>query len=117
MNAALLIRRFENSGVVFKARDGNLIIDAPSGLLTDEDRITLTGIKTDIVELVERRERRLQAASERGFIATYSQHKGYVSLHDPLTGEWHDFPISSCLPSVVEDAKARSRRRKERRSG
>ncbi|WP_240432622.1 hypothetical protein [Rubrobacter indicoceani] len=110
----LLIRRFENSGVVFGVQDGKLSVDAPSDLLTDEDIATLTASKADIVELVKRRERRLQEASERGFIATYSKVSGYVALHDPLTGEWHDFPASSCLSSVVEEAKARTRRRKER---
>lgn len=116
MNPTLLIRRLENSGVGFEVREGSLIVDAPSGLLTDDDKAALIEGKVGVLKALRSRERKLQAASERGFTATYSKEPGYVALHDPLTGEWHDFPVASCLYSVVEDAKSRSRRRKEGRS-
>ncbi len=116
MNPRLLLRHFENRGVVFTIRGDKLIVGFPSDLLADDDIASLIENKADILEVLKRREEKLQVASERGFIATYSKEPGYVALHDPLTGEWHEFPASSCLPSVVEDAKARSRRRKEGRS-
>lgn len=118
MNPRLLLRDLENRGVVFGFEDGSagLSVDAPAGLLTDDDRTALTESKADIIEALQRRERKLQAASERGFIAIYSKAPGYVALHYPLTGDWHDFPTTSCLPSVVEEAKFRSRTRKEGRS-
>lgn len=110
MNPRLLLIRLENTGVVFAAMDGKLSVDAPFGVLADDDRAALTESKADILEALERRERKLKAASKRGFKATYSKWHGYIALHDPLTGEWHDFPSTSCLPSAVEDAKARARR-------
>lgn len=45
--------------------------------------------KTDkrVGELAERRAER---ASKLGLIARWSYEFGYVSIHDPTTGEWHD---------------------------
>ena len=34
--------------------------------------------------------RKLEAADELGLRAMWSRHFGYVSIHDPTTGEWHD---------------------------
>ncbi len=113
MNPRLLITRLENAGVVFGIQDGGLSVDAPSSVLTDDDRAALIESKADILEILERRGRRLQAASERGFMASYAKESGYIALHDPLTGEWHDFPVASCLPSVVEEVKAKRRREKK----
>jgi hypothetical protein len=115
VNPRLLLIRLENSGVAFSVEDGRLSVDAPRGLLTDDDKAALIESKADVIEVLERRERKLQAARRRGFVAAYSKEPGYIALHDPITGEWHDFPAASCLPSVVEEAKARSRRRKESR--
>jgi hypothetical protein len=33
----------------------------------------------------------------------------WISLHDPTTGEWHDFPTRDCLPSIVEEANGKRR--------
>jgi hypothetical protein len=57
--------------------------------------------------LDERRERRLDEADRRGFVARRSREPGRISLHDPLTGEWHDFPARDCFPSIVAEADAR----------
>src|SRR5215207_5490590 len=35
-------------------------------------------------------ERELEQASELGLIARWSRTFGYVAIHDPTTGEWHD---------------------------
>ena len=37
-------------------------------------------------------ERELEQASELGLIARWSREFGFVSIHDPTTGEWHDLP-------------------------
>jgi hypothetical protein len=36
--------------------------------------------------------RMLERASNLGLIARWSHEFGYVALHDPTTGEWHDLP-------------------------
>jgi hypothetical protein len=49
-----------------------------------------------------------------GLIATWSAQFGYVSMHDPATGEWHDLQTKD----VPEWAVGEARRRKEQyRSG
>jgi hypothetical protein len=37
-------------------------------------------------------ERGAERASKLGLIARWSYEFGYVSLHDPTSGEWHDLP-------------------------
>jgi hypothetical protein len=34
--------------------------------------------------------RELERASELGLVATWSRVFGYISIHDPTTGEWYD---------------------------
>ncbi|MDP9484890.1 MAG: hypothetical protein M3Q49_03685 [Actinomycetota bacterium] len=40
--------------------------------------------------IVRTRERRAQRAGEVGLVARWSKKFGFVSIHDPTTGEWHD---------------------------
>lgn len=40
--------------------------------------------------IVRTRERRARRAGEVGLVARWSKHFGFVSIHDPNTGEWHD---------------------------
>ena len=40
----------------------------------------------------------------------WAREPGYVALHDPTTGEWHEVAVSGCPPWVLEDAKAYRRR-------
>jgi hypothetical protein len=56
--------------------------------------------------LAGRRERRLEEADRRGFVARRSREPGWISVHDPTTGEWHDFPARDCFPSIVAEAGA-----------
>jgi len=39
--------------------------------------------------------------------AAWSFAFGYVSLHDPTTGEWHDLPIEEAPDWAVREAKKR----------
>ena len=55
-------------------------------------------------DLTDQKHRRLEEASMRGLIVKRSKELGWISLHDPLTGEWHDFPSADCFPSIVADA-------------
>ena len=43
--------------------------------------------------ILEARNRRRERASELGLVAKWSNHFGYISVHDPETGEWHDLPM------------------------
>jgi hypothetical protein len=35
----------------------------------------------------------LERASELGLVARWSREFGFISIHDPTTGEWHDIPM------------------------
>ena len=52
---------------------------------------------------------RTSEAARLGLIATWSAEFGYVSLHDPTTGEWHDLKTTVAPEWAVGEA----RRRKE----
>jgi hypothetical protein len=40
--------------------------------------------------VVRARARRAAKAAERGLVAKWSKKLGYVGVHDPTSGEWHD---------------------------
>jgi hypothetical protein len=52
-------------------------------------------------------------AERLGLIATWSNRFGYVSVHDPTTGEWHDLQTKDAPEWSVGEA----RRRKEQYRG
>src|ERR687895_2902608 len=52
-------------------------------------------------------------AERLGLIATWSAQFGYVSMHDPATGEWHDLQTKDAPEWAVGEA----RRRKEQYRG
>jgi len=39
--------------------------------------------------------RELARADNLGLVATWSKAYGYVAVHDPTTGEWHDIPLQA----------------------
>jgi len=51
----------------------------------------------------------LAEAHEFGLVATWSMEFGYVSIHDPTTGEWHDVPTKE----APDWAKREAFKRKE----
>ena len=57
--------------------------------------------------LAQRRERQLEEAARRGLVVKRSKEPGWISLHDPTTGQWHEFPACDCFPSIVAEAGAR----------
>jgi len=47
--------------------------------------------EANVPEIMRETERRAQEDAERGgLVARWSHEFGYVSLHDPTTGEWYD---------------------------
>lgn len=87
-----------------------LRVNAPREAATDELRHMLREHKRDLIRLLERERRRLEEADRRGLIIKWAREPGYVALHDPTTGEWHEVLASECLPGIVESARAHHRR-------
>jgi primase-polymerase (primpol)-like protein len=81
----------------------------------EEQRTALRENKHALIRHVERERRRLEEAAGRGLVIKWGRESGYLSLHDPTTGEWHEVRASDCPPSVAESAKAHRRRRGKRR--
>jgi hypothetical protein len=51
----------------------------------------------------------LSEAERLGLVATWSIEFGYISIHDPTTGEWHDIPTKE----APDWAQWEARKRKE----
>src|SRR5687768_17421789 len=110
MNPRVLLDDLRNRGVLIELDGERLIVDAPTGVVTEELRASLTEHKPSLLKLFEWERRKLDDADRRGFVARWSREPGWISLHDPLTGEWHDWPAADCFPSIVAEA---NRRRKK----
>jgi hypothetical protein len=105
MSVRALLEDLRRRDVLLEVDGRRLIVDAPAGAVTDEMRASLTQHKQGLIKLLEWEQRKLEEAGRRGFVARRSREPGWISLHDPTTGEWHDFPSRDCLPSIVEEAK------------
>jgi hypothetical protein len=83
-----------------------------SGYLDLAKRVS-TGIssETSREDLASRRRRKLEEAGRRGLVVRWSAHPDWITLHDPLIGEWVEVRAEDCFPSLVEEA---NRRRKKR---
>lgn len=46
-------------------------------------------------------------AERLGLVATWSIEFGYVSIHDPTSGEWHDLPTEDALDWAKREARKR----------
>lgn len=115
MNAHALLEDLRARGIRLKVDGLTLRVDAPTGVLTEEERNTLRENKRALIRHLERERLRLQEADRRGLIIKWAREPGWISLHDPTTGEWHEVKASECSPSIVESAKAYNRRSKEGR--
>jgi hypothetical protein len=111
----VLLEELRERDVLLEADGLTLHVDAPAGALTEKLRTALRENKRALIRHLERERHRLEGAASRGLVIKWSREPGYLSLHDPTTGEWHEVKASECLPSVVESAKAHRRRRGQRR--
>lgn len=111
MNAATLLEELRGRDVRLEADGLMLRVDAPAEADTDELRAALREHKRALIRHLERERRRLEEADRQGLIIRWAAEPGYVALHDPTTGEWHEVAVSGCPPWVLEDAKAHRRRR------
>ena len=57
----------------------------------------------------QQEEHRQRRAAARGLVAKWSKHFGYVSIHDPTTGEWHDLPAKDAPKWALWEASTRKR--------
>lgn len=115
MIARALLEELREQDIRLEADGLTLRVDAPAGTVTGDLRITLAQHKHSLIRHLERERCRMEEAERRGLIIKWSREPGYISLHDPTTGEWHEVRKSECPPSIVESAKAHRRRMGERR--
>jgi hypothetical protein len=98
-------------GVHLKADGGHLLVDAPAGALSGQDRLTLAEAKPALLRMLAPGVGEEPEGDDgRRFDARPSRHPGYTSLYDPIEGEWHDFPTKDCYPSIVELANKKRRK-------
>lgn len=105
-----LLEDLRERDVRLEADGLSLHVDAPKGVLTGEDKQKLAGNKQQLLKLLHWERKRLEEADRRGLVIRWSKEPGWISLHDPTTGEWHEVKASECLPSIIESAKAHRRR-------
>jgi predicted metal-dependent hydrolase len=95
--------------VTLEAEGDRISVDAPAGVVDGRLRELLAENKQAIIKLLEWERRRLREADRRGLVIEWSKERGWIALHDPTTGEWHEVKASECLPWVVDAANARVR--------
>ncbi len=105
MSARALLEELRARDVHLRGEGLMLHVDAPAGVVTDELRATLHQNKRNLIRLLESERLRLEAADRRGLLITWAREPGYVSIHDPTTGDWHELDASECPPWVLEDVR------------
>ena len=109
MSARALLEELRRRDVRLEADGLMLRVDAPSGVFTEELRATLAQRKHSVIRLLEKDRRGLEDADRRGLVIRWSREPGYISIHDPTTGEWHEVTASGCPPWVPDAARTRRR--------
>jgi hypothetical protein len=109
MSARALLEELRERDIRLRVDGLVLRVDAPAEADTEELRTTLREHKRDLIRLLERERLRLEEADRRGLVIKWATQPGYISIHDPTTGEWHEVAASGCPPWVLDDAKARRR--------
>ena len=111
MSTKALLENLRSEDVRLEAEGLILHVDAPAGVDVEELTTILREHKRALIRLLERERRRLEEAASRGLVIKWSRERGWISLHDPTTGEWHEVKASECSPTVVECARVHRRRR------
>ena len=110
MSTKALLEDLRLKDVRLEADGLTLLVDAPSEADAEELGEVLREHKRALIRLLERERRKLEDADRRGMVIRFAREPGYLSVHDPTTGEWHELQTSSCPPWMLEDAKAYQRR-------
>jgi hypothetical protein len=113
MKGKVLLKQLERLGMELRANGDHLEYEGPEEEITPELLNRLRENKPSLIKLLEWQRRKQEEAHRRGFVAKWSREPGWISLHDPTAGEWHDVRARDCFPSIVAEAGAR--RKEERR--
>jgi predicted metal-dependent hydrolase len=111
MSTKALLEDLRRKDVRLEADGLTLLVDAPAEIDTDELGKVLREHKRALIRLLERERRKLEDADRLGLVIRFAREPGYLSVHDPTTGDWHELQTSTCPPWMLEDAKAYRRRR------
>ena len=109
MSTTALLEDLRRQDIRLEADGLTLRVNVPEESDTDELRATLREHKRALIRLLERERRRLEEAASRGLVIKWSREPGYLSVHDPTTGDWHELLASGCPPWMLEDAKTHRR--------
>jgi hypothetical protein len=110
MSAAVALLEELRERDVRLVADGLMLrVDAPAGVLTEGVRRDLAEAKPQILKLLHRERKKLEEGDHRGLVIRWSKEPGWISLHDPTTGDWHDVKASECPLAIVEYARANRR--------
>ena len=103
MNALSLYHDFKARGVFLEAQGKHLKVDAPAGVLSEEDRAALMEFKPKLLKFLSR------PPEEEPLPRTEARWAGpgLIRILDPFTDEWHEWPADKCLPGVVAEADKR----------
>jgi len=105
LSAAALVEHLRRRDVRLRVVGDRLLVDAPASVVDDELRHTLTRHKASLLEVLRHEQQKLDEADNRGLVIKWSKEPGWIALHDPTTGEWHEVRASECLPGIVAAAK------------
>jgi TubC N-terminal docking domain len=111
LRAQELLSDLRQRGVTLQTDGERISVDAPAGVIDGRLRELLAENKPAIVKLLQWEKRKLGEADRRGLLVEWARERGWIALHDPTTGEWHEVRASECLPWIVDVANARARRR------
>ena len=102
MNALKLYHDLKARGVILEAQGEHLKVDAPTGVVTEEDKSALVEFKSVLLEFLSRPEESQRGPKRKSAVRWAGP--GIVRIRDPFTGEWHEWPAAKCLPGVVAEA-------------
>jgi hypothetical protein len=105
-----LLSDLRQRGVMLEAEGDRISVDAPAGVIDGRLRELLAENKPAIVKLLQWERRKLREADRRGLVIEWAKERGWIAMHDPTTGEWHEVRAAECLPWVVDAANARRRK-------
>jgi hypothetical protein len=92
------------------------IHNTPSSIEDTEKDVSQNAVRNQVDKRAKRvgtaAKRKLEQASQLGLIVRWSYEFGYVSIHDPTTGEWHDLPMKDAPDWAKREAFKRKELRK-----
>jgi hypothetical protein len=106
VNTLSLYHDLKARGVNLEAQGEHLKVDAPAGVLAEEDKAALMEFKPRLLKFLSRSPEQPQEAPKRESVARWAG-PGLVKIRDPFTGEWHEWPAVKCLPEVLAEADRR----------